>query len=43
MKVNGFLWLDVFVEKLGRKHGVATDEVEAVFSSKPFVTRIERD
>lgn len=42
MKISGFLWLDVFVEKLDRKHGVATDEVEAVFSRKPFVTRIER-
>lgn len=42
MKVSGFLWIDVFVEKLDRKHGVATDEVEAIFSRKPFVTRIER-
>lgn len=32
----------MFVEKLDRKHGVATDEVEAVFSGKPFVTRIDR-
>lgn len=42
MRINGFVWLDEFVEKLDRKHGVATDEVEAIFSRKPFVTRIER-
>jgi hypothetical protein len=36
------VWLDVSVEKVDRKHGVATHEVEDVFSEKPFVTRIDR-
>lgn len=42
MKISGFVWLDVFVEKLDKKHGVAKHEVEDVFSAKPFVTRIDR-
>ena len=42
MKISAFVWLEVFVEKLDGKHGVAVDEVEAVFNGKPFVTRIDR-
>ena len=42
MRINGFVWLEEFVEKLDRKHGVATHEVEAVFTGAPYVTRIGR-
>lgn len=42
MRINGFVWLDAFVEKLDRKHGVTTHEVEAVFIGAPYVTRIGR-
>lgn len=42
MRINGFVWLEGFVEKLERKHGVATHEAEAIFGGAPYVTRIGR-
>lgn len=42
MRIFGFLWLDVFIEKLATKHGVEPAEVEEVFDNRPFVTRIGR-
>jgi uncharacterized protein len=39
MKIIGFIWLEQFIEKLFVKHGVETDEVEAVFYNQP---RIEK-
>jgi len=35
MKINGFIWLDQFVEKLEAKHGVLPEEVEEVFANHP--------
>lgn len=42
MKITRLIWLDYFVEKLARKHGVSTDEVEEVFANRPQVRRLER-
>ena len=35
MKIAKFLWKDQFIEKLQRKHAVATGEVEEVFRNAP--------
>ncbi|HEX5707741.1 MAG TPA: BrnT family toxin [Pyrinomonadaceae bacterium] len=42
MKISSILWLAQFVEKIERKHGVSTEEVEEVFANGPRVSRIER-
>ncbi len=42
MEIRDIIWLDVFVEKLWRKHGVSTGEVEEVLSSFPKIRFIER-
>lgn len=42
MKIIECLWKEQFVEKLQRKHGVFTNEVEEVFDNSPrfdFVTK----
>ena len=35
MKIVKFLWKDQFIDKLERKHAVATNEVEEVFRNAP--------
>ena len=42
MGIRNVIWLTQFVEKLERKHGVSTEEVEEVFNNRPRVQRIER-
>lgn len=42
MKVTDIIWLARFVEKIERKHGVSTDEVEQVFANRPRAHLIER-
>jgi hypothetical protein len=42
MKITDIIWLDRFVEKLWRKHGVTTDEVEQVLNNHPRIQFIER-
>ena len=38
MKITDLIWLNRYVEKLRRKHGVTTDEVEQVFDNKPRIS-----
>jgi uncharacterized DUF497 family protein len=40
--VREIIWLDIFVEKLRRKHHVHTSEVEEVLYGKPRVRRVAR-
>ena len=42
MKITEVIWLTQFVEKIERKHGVSTDEVEEVFVNRPHTRLIER-
>ena len=42
MKIERLIWLDYFVEKLARKHGVSLDEVEEVFNNRPRIQLAER-
>ena len=41
MKITECLWLDEFVDKIIRKHGVYPEEVEDVFSRNPLIRRLE--
>lgn len=42
MKITEIIWLTQFVEKLERKHGVLTDEVEQVLRNQPRIQFAER-
>ena len=42
MKITDIIWLAQFVEKVERKHGVSTDEVEQVFANRPSFRLAER-
>ena len=42
MEVREIIWLDVFVEKLWRKHRVQIEEVEEVLTADPRVRRVAR-
>lgn len=42
LEVREIIWLDLFVEKIWRKHHVSVDEVEEVFSRRPQVRRLAR-
>jgi len=42
MKINNIVWLDPIVDKLARKHGVDTDEVDEVFNNKPRFHFVEK-
>jgi uncharacterized DUF497 family protein len=42
MKIVGFIWLEEIVEKLEVKHQVIPEEVEQVFSSQPWVKRMNK-
>ncbi len=41
MKIRECLWLDEFVDKIIRKHRIAPEEVEAVFSRDPLIRKVE--
>jgi len=42
VEVREIIWLDVFVEKLWRKHRVQVEEVEEVLAGRPQVRRLAR-
>ncbi len=42
MEIQDIVWLDVFTEKLWRKHRVLTEEVEEVLYSSPKIRFIEK-
>ena len=42
MEVREVIWLDVFVEKLWRKHRVRVHEVEEILSRRPNVRKVAR-
>lgn len=42
MSIDGFIWLEQFVEKLSTKHGVDTTEVEEIFDSHPKIDKVLR-
>ena len=42
MRLYEVIWKDSYVDKIERKHGISTDEVEQVLFSRPFVRRIEK-
>ncbi|MBM4136033.1 MAG: BrnT family toxin [Nitrospira sp.] len=41
MEIRDIIWIDVFVDKIWRKHHVKTEEVEDVLNSSPKVRFIE--
>ncbi|MBI4690861.1 MAG: BrnT family toxin [Nitrospirae bacterium] len=41
MQIRDIIWIDVFVDKILRKHHVKTDEVEEVLKSIPKIRFIE--
>jgi uncharacterized DUF497 family protein len=43
VEVREIIWLDIFVEKLWRKHRVHIEEVEKVLSGRPRVRRVARE
>ncbi len=42
MLINGIIWLADIIDKLERKHAVATNEVENIFDNLPVFHGIER-
>ncbi len=42
MKIEGLIWLDEIVEKLGKKHHVEVYEVEELFGGHPKFRFVER-
>jgi len=42
LEIQDIIWLDVFVEKLWRKHRVRTNEVEEMLSNFPEIRFIEK-
>jgi uncharacterized DUF497 family protein len=42
LEVQDIIWLDVFVEKLWRKHRVRTEEVEEMLHNSPKIRFIEK-
>ena len=42
MEIQDIIWLDVFVEKIWRKHRVKTEEVEEMLNSFPHIRFIEK-
>jgi uncharacterized DUF497 family protein len=42
LNIEGLIWLDEIVEKLGRKHRVETREVEELFGGNPEFRFVER-
>jgi len=41
LRITECLWLDSFVDKIIRKHGVFPEEIEDVFSGNAFVRKLE--
>ena len=41
MKITDCLWLDEFVDKIIRKHGVYQEEVEEVLSGEVAIRKLE--
>lgn len=42
MKITELVWLTRFVEKIERKHGVSTDEVEQALANRARIQLIEK-
>lgn len=42
MEIQDIIWLDVFVEKIWRKHRVLTEEVEEALYGSPAIRFIEK-
>ena len=42
MRIHWTTWKDEFVEKIQRKHGVSTEEVEEVLTSKAHFRKAEK-
>jgi uncharacterized DUF497 family protein len=42
VEVREIIWLDIFVEKLWRKHRVRVEEVEEILLGQPRVRRVAR-
>ncbi len=42
MEIQDIIWLDVFTEKLWRKHRVLTEEVEEALSGSPKIRFIKK-
>jgi hypothetical protein len=42
MNITNIIWLTQFVDKIEGKHGVSTDEVEQVLSTRPRIQQVER-
>ena len=42
MEIQDIIWLDVFVEKIWRKHRVLIEEVEEAFYGSPEIRFIEK-
>ena len=42
MEVREVIWLDIFIDKLWRKHRVMVDEVEQVLLGRPRIRRVAR-
>jgi uncharacterized DUF497 family protein len=42
MEITEIIWLTQFIEKIERKHGVSTDEVEEVLANRPRFRLVER-
>ena len=42
LEIQDIIWIDVFIEKLWRKHKISTDEVEESLSVSPKIRFIEK-
>ena len=42
LRIDGFIWLEQYVEKLIVKHHVYPDEVEELFFHRPFIRRVRK-
>ena len=42
MEIRGFIWLEIVVDKLQRKHNVRYNEVGEVFADQPLFRFIEK-
>ena len=42
MRITGFIWIEEFEDKIFRKHGVTSEEVEQVFFNQPTFRFMER-
>ncbi len=42
LRIDEIVWMEQFVEKIERKHGVSVDEVEETLVNRPRIQRFER-